>query len=331
MPEAARRWLILVHQLPSHPSNLRVRVWRRLQQVGAVVLRNSLYVLPASDEAREDFNWVREEVQASGGQVSVLEASAVDGYTDAELVRQFRTQRTADYEALAADIRKAGATAARSQGSMSVSGRNRLVLQLRERFSAIQTRDYFAAAGRPLVEQAFRDLEEAASRSQPTGSPAKKLRTKDFKGRVWVTRPRPGIDRIACAWLIRRFIASDARFRFVNTPDAGKSGDIPFDMSDVEFGHHGSRCTFETLMERFALRSPAVVAISRVVHDLDVKDVRYGMPECAAVARIVDGLRTSYGADAELLEQGVVVIEALYQSFAVDHKRGRSARARSTR
>jgi hypothetical protein len=87
MPDAGHRWLVLVHQLPPRPSNLRVRIWRRLQHVGAVALRNSLYVLPASDEAREDFNWVREEIVASGGQVSVLEASVVDGHTDQELIR----------------------------------------------------------------------------------------------------------------------------------------------------------------------------------------------------------------------------------------------------
>jgi hypothetical protein len=309
--------LILVHQLPPSPSNLRVRVWRRLQQVGAVVLRNSLYVLPATDEAREDFNWVREEIQASGGQVSVLEATAVDGVTDGELIQQFRNQRTADYEALAAAIRKSGGNPPRRNRRLTGKARERVLLSLRGRYAAIQARDYFNAAGRPLVEQAFRDLEHADGASAAT-SPARKLKAAEFRRRTWMTRPRPGVDRIACAWLIRRFIDGDARFTFAASADAAKRKAIPFDMADVEFGHHGPHCSFETFIERFALRDPAVAAIARVVHDLDLKESRFGMPECAAVSRIVDGLRASYPDDAKLLEQGIAFMEALYQSFVSD-------------
>ena len=324
MAEAGSRWLILVHQLPAHPSNLRVRVWRRLQQVGAVVLRNSLYVLPATDEAREDFNWVREEIQASGGQVSVLEAAAVDGATDAELIQQFRSQRSADYEALAVEIRTAGGVLAKRKRPVAPAARERMLQALRERYVAIQARDYFGAAGRPLVEQAFRDLEHAG-RPAIAAAAAKTLKAANFRRRRWVTRLRPGIDRIACAWLIRRFIDAEARFAFVASADAVRPGDLPFDMPDVEFGHHGPHCSFETFVERFGLRDPAVAAISRVVHDLDLKESRFGMPECAAVGRLVDGLRATYADDTQLLEQGIAFMEALYRSFASD---GRARRPR---
>src|SRR5215218_7499346 len=138
MAQSARRWLILVHQLPPRPTSLRVRVWRRLQQIGAAVLRNSLYVLPATPEAHEDFAWVGEEIRASGGQVSVLEAAAVDGYTDDELVRQFQKLRTAEYEALIADIRKAGVRPAKAARSTKPADRQRLLQTIRERMAAIQ-------------------------------------------------------------------------------------------------------------------------------------------------------------------------------------------------
>lgn len=324
MAEALRRWLILVHQLPAHPSNLRVRIWRRLQQVGAVVLRNSLYVLPATAEAREDFNWVREEIQSAQGQVSVLEASAVDGYTDGELVQQFRQQRTADYEALAADIRMTGKQLLRRDRQVAPVARERKLRALRERYAAVQSRDYFGAAGRHLVEQAFQDIETAGAPKKP--GPAKLLRQADFRRRTWVTRCRPGIDRMASAWLIRRFIAPDARFAFVESPSAVKPAEIPFDMADVDFGHQGAHCTFETFMERFGIRDPAVLSLSRVVHDLDLKEAKFGMPEGPAVARLVDGLRETYADDAQLLEQGVVMIEALYRSFSRDSKPSRRRR-----
>jgi hypothetical protein len=310
----AHRWLILVHQLPSRPSNLRVRVWRRLQQVGAVVLRNSLYVLPSTDEFREDFNWVREEIVTSGGEVSVFEASTVDGYTDRELIQQFQVARNAEYQSLVVDVRGITANGTRRHRKRSAEMRN--LRRFRERLATIKSRDHFGAPGRTDAERAVADLENADN-AQP-GARSPKLALGDFKHRTWVTRPRPGIDRMASAWLIKRFIAPDARFAFSNAHRPLGRAQVPFDMPDIEFGHHGSHCTFETLVHRFAIVDSAVTAVSHVVHDLDLKETRYAMPEGAAVARIVDGLRATYIKDLELLERGMAVIDALYRSFSMD-------------
>ena len=318
MAQPALRWLILVHQLPPHPTSLRVRVWRRLQQVGAVVLRNSLYVLPASPETREDFDWVRQEILTSGGQVSVLEAAAVDGVTDDELVLQFRRLRTAEYEALAAEIHTAGARLTKSKRRTSPAGRLRLLQAGRERFGAIRARDHFGAAGGALVQQALNALEQSVPATTSGTTRKSRLRAADFRGRTWVTRPRPGVDRFACAWLIRRFIATDAAFAFHDDVTSLRKGQIPFDMPDVEFGHHGAHCSLETLMERFGVADDGVLALSKVVHDLDLKESRYAMAEAPAVGRLVEGLRASYSDDAELLEHGIVMMEALYRSFAGD-------------
>ena len=316
----ARRWLILVHQLPPRPSNLRVRVWRRLQQVGAVVLRNSLYVLPATDEAREDFNWVREEIVSSGGEVSVFEASSIDGYTDAELVQQFRAARNADYQELAAGIRAAHARSGSRGRGRKQRALDRELRRLRERLAAIASRDYFGAPGRADAERALAELEAAGSHA-PRGAGHPQLARNAFRKRTWITRPRPGIDRMASAWLIKRFIASDARFAFASRDTAPRNGQVPFDMPDVEFGHHGEHCTFETLVHRFAISDPAVTSVSHVVHDLDLKETRYAMPEGAAIRRIVDGLRSAYADDQELLQRGMEVIDALYRSFASEASR----------
>jgi hypothetical protein len=322
---ADRRWLILAHQLPARPSNLRVRVWRRLQQVGAVVLRNSLYVLPSSEETREDFNWVREEIISSGGEVSVLEASAVDGYTDRELVQQFRAARNEDYLTLTADARTTSARFARGSSRTKRGPLERDLRRLRERLVAIAARDYFGAPGRGDAEQAIASIEAMRNGSAPDPRPPA-LKRLDFKGTTWVTRPRPGIDRMASAWLVRRFVAPDARFAFVAAGASPGPRQVPFDMPDVEFGHHGAHCTFETLMHRFRITDAGVVAVSHLVHDLDLKESRYAMPECAAVSRVVDGLRATYPDDGELLEQGMVVMEALYRSFAADGSRRKGRR-----
>jgi hypothetical protein len=323
----APRWLLLVHQLPPRPSNLRVRVWRRLQQVGAVVLRNSLYVLPSTEESREDFNWVREEIAASGGEVSVLEASFVDGYTDGELVEQFRQARAADYQALMDEIRQARAAGRKSGTVRPRNDLQRELRRFRERLAAIQAIDYFGATGRSDVEQALTAL-EARRNGAGEPVPAPTLRRRDFASRTWVTRARPGIDRMASAWLIRRFIAPDARFAFVGADARVAARQLPFDMPDVEFGHHGEHCTFETLMHRFAISDSAAISVGRVVHDLDLKERRYGMPETAAIGRLVEGLRDKYTNDTELLEQGIVMIDALYRSFAGDGG-GRKSRGRA--
>jgi hypothetical protein len=326
-PQRVRPWLILVHQLPPRPSNLRVRVWRRLQQVGAVVLRNSLYVLPSNDETREDFNWVREEIVASGGQASVLEAAAIDGYTDTELVQQFRSARNDDYQRFAVDARAASARFSRVRGRVKHAAYDRELRRLRERLTAITGRDYFDAPGRRDAEQILAGI-EAARNGSGADSHAPILKRRDYRGITWVTRPRPGIDRLASAWLIRRFIAPDARFAFAPPNGAAGARRVPFDMPDVEFGHHGAHCTFETLMHRFGISDAAVVAVSRVVHDLDLRENRYAMPECAAMGRLVDGLRATYSDDGELLEHGMVTLEALYRSFASD---GSSRKRRRTK
>jgi hypothetical protein len=322
-----RRWLILVHQLPPRPSNLRVRVWRRLQQVGAVVLRNSLYVLPSTEEAREDFNWVREEIVSSGGEVSVFEASTVDGYTDAELVQQFRAARNADYHALASDIRAAHSGSGSRRRGRTRSALERDLRRFRERLAAIRARDHFGSPARADTERALAELEAHDGRRSRPVSHAR-LAREDFKKRTWVTRPRPGIDRMASAWLIQRFIAPDARFSFVSPQSSLRNGQVPFDMPDVEFGHHGAHCTFETLMQRFAITDPAVTSVSHVVHDLDLKETRFAMPEGAAIKRIVDGLRAAYVDDHELLQRGMEVIDALYRSFASEGSRRNGRRTK---
>jgi hypothetical protein len=210
-------------------------------------------------------------------------------------------------------------TGARSRGGRR-SALEQNVRRFRERLAAIKSRDLFESPVRADAERALVDL--AAADGTSSGTPRQaRLRREDFRKRLWVTRPRPGIDRMASAWLIRRFIAPDARFSFAEAHAILGRGQVPYDMPAVEFGHHATRCTFETLAHRFAITDPAVMALSQVVHDLDLKETRYAMPECAAVRRIVDGLRAAYTDDAVLLEHGMTVIDALYRSFAADRKR----------
>jgi hypothetical protein len=336
-PGNARRWLLFVHQLPTQPSNLRVTTWRRLQQIGAVSLKQAVYVLPDTPDAREDFEWLRTEVKAAGGDASVFAADNVDTWSDDALVEEFRRDRQESYDQLARDVEQTlqrAASARRSRGTRAPAVR-RLVDIFRERVVALERIDFFGSAGRDRVLTLIRQLDERGSgASRPTASSgsAGSERTAGFHGRLWCTRPRPGVDRMSSAWLIRRFIDPQARFVFAADRQSVPERAVPFDMFGVEFSHQGDGCTFETMCSAFDLTEPSLARIAAIVHDLDLKDGRYGAPECGTVGAMIEGLRLAFEDDDALLAQGMTLFESLYRSFEqADRATGPRAMAKAKR
>jgi len=320
--EPKPRWLLLVHQLPTEPSKLRVKAWRRLQAVGAVAVKNSVYVLPESAEAREDFEWIRGEIVAQGGEALVFAADAVDDLAASEVKEVFVAARRGDW----GEVRERAASLAEHHGRVA-SGEptagvplaseelEREIKALRARLAQIDRIDYFHAPGRDDARAAVETLErllEPEPRGSSTGPP--RLATADFRGKRWLTRPRPGVDRMATAWLIRRFIDPEAPFLFAER--ILKDEDVvPFDMYGVRLGHQGEHCTFETMLDLFGLAEPALERIGRLVHDLDLAAGTLADAETSTVGRLIQGLRAAFADDAELLEHGIVLFEALYQSL----------------
>ena len=302
---SSHKWLLLAFQLPTHPSNARVKTWRRLQQLGAVPTRNAVYVLPHTEACREDFEWLRGEIATLGGAATVFAAHALDQQGEEDIVSTFQRAREADYRELKGDADRLLPALRRKSSRESGA---RAVRALRERFAHIERIDFHHAAARSAAAATLAALERAMAPASVTSARPKALRAADFRRRRWVTRPRPGVDRMASAWLIRRFIDPKAVFSFVSKP---AKSDVPFDMYSGEFGHHGGRCTFEVLCDRFGLSAPAVTTIGRMVHDLDLKEAKYGLPEAAAVGGIVEGLRAMHADDHTLLEQGIAMFEAL--------------------
>jgi hypothetical protein len=310
------KWLLFVHQLPARPTSLRVRTWRRLQQLGAIAVKQAVYVLPDSPNAREDFEWLKTEIAGSGGQAAVFAADMVDTWSNDALVEEFRRSREEAYGELAreADQVLRRLTAGRRKSKRVPS--RRALQQLRERVAAIERIDFFGSAGRDRVLTLVRQLEERASavpRARATDGDSAQLTS--YSGRLWVTRPRPGVDRMASAWLIRRFIDADARFDFVADPDAAPTDSVPFDMFGVQFTHRGALCTFEMLCETFGLTEPALQNVAAIVHDLDLKDDRFGATEAPAISLVIEGLRLAQSDDQQLLSQGMTVFDALYRAF----------------
>ena len=309
-------WLLLVHQLPARPSNVRVKTWRRLQKIGALPVKNSVYVLPHSAQAREDFEWLKTEIESLKGQATVFAADHIDSLSGEEIMNAFRNARQKDYAAL----RDAARRVRPSRRREKIDHARRL---LHARCAEIETVDFFSAPGREEAVAAISALDRRLEKPSDARTPSKGggLPISAYQGRRWVTRPRPGVDRMSSAWLIRRFIDPRAKFCFASKPEEAP-GATPFDMFGVEFSHQGPDCTFETFQRRFRLRGPAFTWMGRIVHQLDVKDESIPLPEAPAIGRLIDGLRRSYADDHELLETGIRMFEALYRSFDGAKKKG---------
>jgi hypothetical protein len=307
-----RRWLLLAHQLPATPSNLRVRTWRRLQDLGAIAVKQSIYVLPDSPESREDFEWLRVEIEGSGGEAVVFSANHLSAESETALVDEFRRNRQTAYTELAAELQR---VRPKSDGRRAQSHLRELA-RFRERFQSIERIDFFGSAGRDRVASLLTALE-----SKRAGMPNQRAAgggtdVAQYKGRLWVTRPRPGVDRMSSAWLIRRFIDATATFGFVTDAKNAPAEAVPFDMYGTGFGHEGDRCTFETLVANFGVDDRAVARLSEVVHNLDLKDSKFAAPEAVTLGAAIDGLQMSCADDQQLLDQGIILFEAMYRSFS---------------
>jgi hypothetical protein len=313
------RWLLLIHQLPPKPDYFRVKVWRRLQRLGAVAIKNSVYVLPKNDQTQEDFQWVVREIIEGGGDASCCEARFVDGLSDDEVMQLFRSAREEDYQEICRDLERIATSFSKKTKTKSES-RKRLALELErihKHMSEVVAIDFFGAPGRESAERLIFALDARLQEGSPAGKAAKtKQQLQDFQGRTWVTRKGIHVDRMATAWLIRRFIDRNAGFKFV--PAKGyqpESGEIRFDMYEAEFTHEGDHCTFEVLLERVGLSDPGLGPIAEIVHDIDLKDSKFAREETPGIDRLIAGIAMAHKDDETRLERGAAVFDDLYEYF----------------
>lgn len=318
---ASRRWLLLIQQLPTRPSRARLKTWRRLQQIGSVVLKNSVYVLPHTAQAREDFEWLAAEIRASSGQASILVAEALTAEQETEICEAFRRARGGDYDSVRLEARELARKIPHRLSGAARQPIQRSLKALRDEFARIQAIDFCGAPTRAVAEEALdalaAKLTSGGSGASPAGEGLTALHRAKYQRRSWVTRPRPGVDRMASAWLIRRFIDPHARFRFTSAEIANLAKrEIPFDMYGAECGHHGDLCTFETMCDRFGIEDATARYLGTIVHDIDLKDQAYNSPESPVIATVIQGLQATYPDDQELLQHGMALFAALYQALA---------------
>ena len=285
-------------------------------------------MLPDSPGAREDFEWLKTEIRDRGG--------AGDGLRREQRRRVVRRCAGRRIPARATGRLCRARPRSRAQRDFSTRGRSRrpptarrLIEGFRQRLAAIERVDFFGSAGRDRVVALLDQLEQRLrGAGAPASASASRARTTSSAPRayhqcLWVTRPRPGVDRMASAWLVRRFIDREARFGFAVDRDAVPRNGIPFDMFGVDLSHRGEDCTFETLVKTFEIRDAAVRRMASVVHNLDLKDGRFGAPEAPAIGAVIEGLQLGYADDDALLAHGMTLFDALYRSFEQSGRRPR--------
>jgi hypothetical protein len=319
-----QRWLLLIHQLPAKPAYMRVKIWRRLQTIGAVAVKNAVHALPASEHTQEDFEWLLKEIQDSGGEAVLCEAQFVDGLSDADIRELFNAARDADYAEIAAEARALAERLADTPRTESRADLKAQFVRLKNRYVQTSGIDFFDANGRQAADGLIRGLEQSLAEQTMTpevGERVPELPQHNLIGRIWVTRIGVHVDRIGCAWLVRRFIDKQARFKFV--PPKGyvpEPNELRFDMFDAEFTHEGDRCSFEVLMTRACLDDPALTAIAEIVHDIDLKDDKFGREEAAGIKTLINGICADTRDDDERLARGGAIFDHLYAVFS--RKRG---------
>ncbi len=295
-------WLLLLFSLPTKRKTERVAVWRRLKKMGAVQLKTSTYLLPDEPAQYEQFQWLAQQIRDYGGDSTLVRAQEIEGLTRDAVVSLFNTAREAEYVDLKKALQNFISRRRKLDAELAVVELERLTKQFRE----LRQIDFFDSARGHEAAMLLRRAEGPRH--------ARKLQlldAKQYRGKTWLTRPRPEIDRVGSAWLISKFI--DPKAKFVFAPSAQSvPGAIPFDMLDAEFSHHGNNCTFETLVKRFALADKALARIAEMIHDADLDDAKFQRVECVGIDRVLKGWAKQGLADEEILRQGFECFDALY-------------------
>ncbi|MGE5306343.1 MAG: chromate resistance protein ChrB domain-containing protein [Alphaproteobacteria bacterium] len=318
MQDSEGRWLLLIHQIPPKPDYFRVKIWRRLQRLGAVAIKNSVYVLPRNEQTQEDFQWVLREIVEGGGEATLCEARLVDGLSDSEVEALFQTARSSDYDEIAVEARRLAAVPlpkGKIKEDRSAQFETDLA-KLKRRLAEIVAIDFFGARGREVVDGLISGIEarmhEKRSGTQPLKSATSPL--SELKDKTWVTRKGIYVDRMASAWFVRRFVDPGARFKFV--PAKGYKpllGELRFDMFEAEFTHEGDRCTLEVMIERTGINDPALQRIAEIVHDVDLKDSKFGRQETPGIEQLIAGIAMAHKDDESRLARGSAVFDDLYE------------------
>lgn len=316
-------WILFFYSVPSKPVSNRMSVWRKLLKVGAISLKGTVYIMPYTTEHYELLHWLVAEIKEMNGDAAMVSIEKVDTIKDSEILELFNQARNGDYQAIGQDLEKVVRKLSnikkggQDQNQKGLSGQ---LDKISKAFAEIQKIDFFCAADGVLlgtsIDLAQHELNQILGTQKKVEQAAvfsRKLAA-DYQGRVWATRKRPFVDRMACAWLIKKFIDKNAVFEFIDEDkiDRLSATTVVFDMYGGEFTHVGDLCTFEVLVRAFGLKDKVLKQLAETIHDLDMKDDKYQSPEAKGVEYILAGIRKSASEDSVVLALGMQVFEMLY-------------------
>jgi hypothetical protein len=297
----ATSWLLLLYSLPTKRKTERVAIWRRFKKIGAIQIKTSTYLLPDNPAQYEHFQWLAQQVRDFGGDATLVRVQEIEGLSNEKLIALFNRARDEEYGAIKKALHAFLARGKRTDPDASGAELERLTRQFRQ----IREIDFFQSARGQDVQMLLRRAEGSPKKALP------RLAAKNYRGKTWLTRPRPEIDRVGSAWLIRRFIDPRAKFVFAAAVPPNREV-IPFDMVDVEFSHHGEYCTFETLIRRFGIEDKAVRKIAEMIHDADLEDAKFQRSECIGIDRVLKGWAKNGMSDDQILVRGFECFDGLY-------------------
>ena len=311
-------WLLLIHQIPPKPNYFRIKIWRRLQKIGAVAIKQSVYVLPNNGQAYEDLHWIVKEITEGGGTASLCKTVFLEGISNNQIESLFQVVRDVEYTKIQEDTR-----ALIKEITDEISGdfvslalkKKKTLSRIQNRFTETVAIDYFNAPGRDEAERILTECDALLRETKDDVSQVTR-KAENINGRTWVTRKGIYVDRIACAWLILRFIDTAGQLKFVADERYSPQPDeIRFDMFEGEYTHIGDNCTFEVLVNSFALGSQSIIAIAEIIHDIDLKDKKYGRPEVGGMQALFSGIAKNCTDDRERVTRGSMILDQLYASF----------------
>lgn len=315
-------WLLFFYSVPSKPVSIRMRVWRRLAKSGAIQFKGAVYVLPYNEEHYELFQWLSSEVASMNGEASFVKVETIETIKDSELIALFNLQREKDYyntgnaleelERKLENIKKGAAM-------QDLKKLSELFDKYSREFNEVQRVDFFSSNGGNILKQRFEETWDGFKRISGMETKIKTVvprHAEDYQWRTWVTRKKPFVDRMASAWLVKKFIDKSAVFKFIEEKEKEHidKRDVLFDIAGGEFTHTGTLCTFETLLGSFNLKDKALKKIAEIVHELDIRDGLHQNPETRGVEEILRGIKKTTKDDAEVLKKGMELFEMLYAS-----------------
>lgn len=321
------KWLVFFYSVPSRPVSKRMKIWRRLIKAGALHFSGSVYILPFNDDNLEFFQWLTAEINVMGGEGSFIRVRNIETIKNSEIKALFNKQRDKEYKLVEKELDEIERRIQSIKKGTKNQDKKRLFVQfnkVNKEFEEINKIDFFDAESGKVIKEKILTIK--AEINATMGFEIKKEKSveiahrnaNEFKGRIWVTRKKPFVDRMASAWLIRNFIDKDALFDFKDENDLEGLDDrfITFDIQGGVFTHIGNMCTFEILLKTFNLQNKALKKIAEVVHELDIKDGKYIVPEAKGIEDILMGIRKTAKNDIEGLEKGISLFDMLYASWS---------------